>query len=78
LELGDAAAAIAYYRIVVAAAEQDWSAWNNLGNALEAAGDLTGAISAAPRRATGPDSPPIRVNLVNVLFAAGELDAAET
>jgi len=78
LELGDAAAAVAYYRIVVAAAEQDWSAWNNLGNALEAADDMAGAISALRRAVQlAPDSPPIRVNFVNVLTVAGELDAAE-
>lgn len=78
LEAGDNEAAIPFYRLVVAGAANDWSAWNNLGNALEAVGEPGEAI-AALRRALdlAPDSAPIRVNLGNVLVAAGKLDEAQ-
>lgn len=78
LEAGDDAAAVPFYRHIVARAADDWSAWNNLGNALEGSGDSEGAVSALRRAlALAPDSAPIRVNLGNVLVAAGHFDEAE-
>lgn len=77
-EAEDHDAAIAFYRHVVGARPDDWSAWNNLGNALEATGQTEAAIDALRRAlALAPDSAPIHINLGNALIAAGRLDEAE-
>jgi len=77
-EAEDHDAAIAFYRHVVGARPDDWSAWNNLGNVLEATGQTDAAIDALRRAlALAPDSAPIHINLGNALIAARRLDEAE-
>ncbi|HWU03544.1 MAG TPA: sulfotransferase, partial [Novosphingobium sp.] len=76
-EAEDFARAAALYRIVVEAAPDDWSAWNNLGNALSPLGDVAGALAAATRAAAlAPDSAPVRLNLAHAQAEAGEREAA--
>ena len=69
--------AILAYRHVVAAAPDDAGTWNNLGNALFAAGELEDALVALRRAAVlDPKAAPTRLNIANVLFAADRTDAA--
>lgn len=70
--------AIASYQQVVKAAPDDWSIWNNLGNALSAKGSFDEAAGAL-EHAVGlaPDSAPIRLNYGNTLFQANRADDAE-
>lgn len=78
-EAGDAPRAIELYRIVVAEQPEDWSTWNNLGNALSDVGDHHAATAALKKAlALAPDSQPIRVNLGNSLMEVGEVNEAET
>ena len=66
------------YRQVVGALKDDWSSWNNLGNALSALGQSEEAIAALQTAAKlDPLSGPIQINLANALFAAGRFDEAE-
>ncbi|WP_293883315.1 tetratricopeptide repeat-containing sulfotransferase family protein [Sphingomonas sp.] len=66
------------YRIVLSRNDSDWSAWNNLGNSLGALGQYDGAVEALRRAAAlAPDSPPIQLNLGNVLIDAGHFDEGE-
>jgi tetratricopeptide (TPR) repeat protein len=70
--------AIICYRRVASAQPDDWSIWNNLGNALSGAGQLEEAIEALERSVRlAPDAAPIRVNLGNALLEAGRIDEAE-
>ncbi len=66
------------YARVVAVSGDDWSSWNNLGNALSGAGRHDEAVEAL-RTATilASDSAPIRLNLANALLAAGEFEEGE-
>lgn len=67
------------YRQIVGALKDDWSSWNNLGNALSALGRSEEAIAALQTAAKlDPLSGPIQINLANGLFAAGQFDEAET
>lgn len=69
--------AIEAYRHVVARAPDDAGTWNNLGNALSAAGDLDGALEALRRAAAlDPNAAPTRLNIANSLFAADRADEA--
>jgi Flp pilus assembly protein TadD len=77
-EREDFALAAELFRHVVAKVPDDWSAWNNLGNALAPLGeteDSIGALETAARLA--PDSPPIRANLGNALIEAGRGEEGE-
>jgi Flp pilus assembly protein TadD len=77
-EAEDYPRAITCYRLVAKAHPDDWSIWNNLGNALSVAGDLQEAVVALERSsALAPDSAPIRVNLGKTLVEAGRIDDAE-
>jgi Flp pilus assembly protein TadD len=70
--------AISCYRTVAHAQPDDWSIWNNLGNALSASGNAQEAAIALDRSAyLAPDSAPIRINLGNTLAQAGRIDDAE-
>ncbi len=72
-EAGDFARAVALYRVVVGADPKDWSAWNNLGNALCAQEDWAEAVKALRKAATlVPQSLPVRLNLGKTLVEAGE------
>lgn len=70
--------AITLYRMVLQRHDDDWSLWNNLGNALGAAGQFGEAAEALARAIElAPDAAPIRINLGNALieaerFAEGE------
>ena len=71
--------AITYYRLVANAHSDDWSIWNNLGNALSAAGLAEEAVNALEHSARlAPDSAPIRVNLGNAFIQAGRINDAES
>jgi tetratricopeptide (TPR) repeat protein len=77
-EAEDYPRAIACYRLVASARSDDWSIWNNLGNALSALGEAQEAATALEYSARlAPDSAPIRVNLGNTLIQAGRIDDAE-
>lgn len=76
-EADDAAAAIAFYRIILAQQPGDWAAWNNLGNVHSALGDVEEAVRALTEAVrAAPDAPPIRVNLGQALLDAGRADQA--
>lgn len=78
-EMQELPRAIALYRLVLAKEPQDWSALNNLGNTLLAAGDADEAVVALRKAAAiASDSAPIRVNLGTALLALGWVDEAET
>ncbi len=67
------------YRRIVGLHKDDWSSWNNLGNALGSLGEHEAAIEALQTAAgLDPQSGPIQINLANALFAAGRFDEAET
>ena len=77
-EAGDFVHAVALYRVVVVADAQDWSAWNNLGNALTAQADWAGAVSALRKAAAlVPQSLPVQLNLGKTLVEAGEGEEGE-
>jgi tetratricopeptide (TPR) repeat protein len=74
----DYSGAIEAYRAVVGRLPEDWESWNNLGNALAAAGRSDEAIAAQTRAADlAPDSPPVRLNLAATLIEAGRFDEAD-
>ena len=77
-EAEDFDSAIALYRHIVKRYPEDWSSWNNLGNALSEAGQVTEAIKALDKAIEfAPDSQPIRVNLANAMIEAGDGDRAQ-
>ncbi len=66
------------YRQIVAIHPDDWSSWNNLGNALSSLEEFAAAIAALQTAAAlDPQSGPIQINLANALLAAGRFDEAE-
>jgi tetratricopeptide (TPR) repeat protein len=70
--------AIECYRRVADAQGDDWSIWNNLGNALSATGDNIEAAKALERaHRLAPDSAPIRLNLGNALVQAQQYEDGE-
>lgn len=70
--------AVACYRLIVERVPDDWGAWNNLGNALNALGRRDEALDALRRaRDLAPDSAPILLNLGNTLIDARLGDEAE-
>ena len=76
--LEDFPLSVRLYRHLVKHDADDWSLWNNLGNALGFSGDHDGAVEALQKAvALAPDSQPIRVNLGNTLIDAGRGDEAE-
>lgn len=76
--LEDFPLAVRLYRHLVGRDADDWSLWNNLGNALGSVDDHDGAVEALRKAvALAPDSQPIRVNLGNALIDAGRSDEAE-
>lgn len=77
-EDGNYERAVRLYQLVLTAFPQDWSVWNNLGNALaglarhdESADALAKALQFAP------DAAPIRINLGNALIEAGRYEEGE-
>lgn len=77
-ETEDFPRAVALYRQVLAREPNDWSLWNNLGNALSGADDHAAAAEAlATAVKLAPDAPPIRINLGSALIEAGQWDEAE-
>lgn len=77
-EADDFDRAIFCYRIVAKAQPDDWSIWNNLGNALSASGNAQEAAVVLEHSVKlAPDSAPIRLNLGNTLIQAGRADDAE-
>jgi tetratricopeptide (TPR) repeat protein len=69
---------IMFYRMVAKAQPNDWSIWNNLGNALSAAGEAhEAAIALEHSVRLAADSAPIRINLGNALIQAGRNDDAQ-
>lgn len=76
-QLEDFEAAAAAYRKVVADVPDDWESWNNLGNALGAAGPSEEAVAALQRAADlCPDSGPIQLNLAAARAQAGRPEEA--
>lgn len=77
-EAEDFERAISFYRRVAKEQSDDWSIWNNLGNALSASGEQQAAAEAL-RCAfkLAPDSAPIMLNLANTLLQAGHIEEAE-
>ena len=77
-EIEDYPRAIACYRVVATAQGDDWSIWNNLGNALSAIGDHDEAANALERaHKLALDSAPIQLNLGNALVQARRIDEGE-
>lgn len=77
-QTGAYAESAAAYRIIVAVDQQDFESWNNLGNALSAAGDTEGALAAIGRAAQlQPANAPVRFNQAATLVQAERLDDAE-
>ena len=77
-EAQDFTLAVQLYRHIVSERPDDWSSWNNLGNALSALGQADEAIEALRKAVRlAPDSQPIRVNLGNELIQAGRTDEGE-
>lgn len=69
--------AVTLYRQIVSARPDDWSSWNNLGNALGSLGDFDGAIAALSKAASiRPTDPAIGINLANTHAARGDHDTA--
>lgn len=76
-ELGDFPEAIIAYRHVIQRAPDDAGTWNNLGNALAGAGDLSGGIEALRKAADlDPQAAPTRLNLASTLAADGQIEEA--
>ncbi len=66
------------YRQIVRTQPDDFESWNNLGNALAAAGEIDQSISAINKSiALRPDVAPLRVNLATTLLQADQADEAE-
>ena len=77
-EVGLNNVAIQAYENIVAAAPDDWEAWNNLGNVWRLSGDAEASVKALDRAfQLIPVSPPIRLNYAMALAAAGRVDEAE-
>ena len=77
-EAGELDQAIVLYRLLVQRDRNDWAAWNNLGNALDARGDFGDAAQALEKAvALAPDSQPIRLNLGNALIEAERYEEGE-
>ena len=67
------------YRRFLAANNDDWESWNNLGNAYLIAGDLESAIASLRKSAlVNPKAAPTRLNLAQSLRDFGDLAGAET
>ena len=67
------------YSLIVSRRADDWSSWNNLGNAYSALGRHDEAIRALEQAAAlASASQPIRINLGNTLIQAGRIEEAET
>lgn len=78
-ESGDFEKAARLLRQVLTRHDKDWASWNNLGNALMAAGDATGAVQALERaRDLAPDSAPILLNLGGALAESGRFEDGES
>jgi Flp pilus assembly protein TadD len=78
-EAGDMAKAIRLYRHVLNRESEDWSALNNLGNALSGEGEHAEAVKVLQQAMKlAPDSPPIRVNLGSALLRAERMEEGET
>lgn len=76
-ELGQYPDAIIAYRHVVSRTPDDAGTWNNLGNALGAAGDPKGAVEALRQAATlDPQAAPTRLNLAGALIEADQAEEA--
>lgn len=76
-ECGDPRGSASAYEAVVATHPADWEAWNNLGNARRAAGDIAGAVEALGRaHALQPRIAPIVLNLGSALAEAGRVEDA--
>jgi Flp pilus assembly protein TadD len=76
--LEDFRGAASAYERVVAAAPDDWEAWNNLGNVRRQSGDPGGGVAALRRACEiNPRSAPARLNLAMALFASGDLEEAK-
>lgn len=77
-EQQDFARAVDLYRRIVDSHTDDWSSWNNLGNALSGLGEHDAAVEALQTAAKlDSQSGPIGINLANALFAAGRFEQAE-
>jgi len=77
-EAEDFERAVRLYRHVLAKTPDDWSLWNNLGNALTGAGAVAEAAEALKRAVKlAPDAAPIRVNLGNALLDAERFEEGE-
>ncbi|SFG14688.1 Tetratricopeptide repeat-containing protein [Novosphingobium sp. CF614] len=70
--------AVRFYRMVLTKYPEDWSLWNNLGNALSALGrhgEAANMLQKALKLA--PDAAPIRINLGNALIEAERFEEGE-
>ncbi len=77
-QTGEHAAAASAYRVIVAVDAGDFESWNNLGNALSAAGDAEGGLAAIGKAAQlQPGNAPVRFNLAASQVQLGRLDEAE-
>src|SRR5215210_6101208 len=71
--------ALADYRRFLAANNEDWESWNNLGNAYRNADDLASAVEAIRTAARiNPLAAPTRLNLARALRDSGDFTGAET
>lgn len=78
-EAEDYARSAALYRQIVSVKPDDFSAWNNLGNALGSLEDFDGAIAALEKAAKLiPADRAVRINLANTYAAKGDHDPAIT
>jgi tetratricopeptide (TPR) repeat protein len=65
------------YEQIVKSQPDDFESWNNLGNALGAAGETDRSIAAIRKSiALRPDVAPLRVNLATTLLEASQTDEA--
>ena len=70
--------ALADYRRFLAANNEDWESWNNLGNACRNAEKLEDAVDALRNAASiNPGAAPTRLNLARTLRDVGDLEGAE-
>jgi tetratricopeptide (TPR) repeat protein len=73
-QFGDAAAD---YKAIVSAQPDDFEAWNNLGNALAAAGETEESLAAIKKAIVlRPDVAPLRINLATTMLEAGKPEEA--
>lgn len=77
-QTGAYAESAAAYRIIVAVDTDDFESWNNLGNALSAAGDAEGGLAALSKAAQlQPGNAPVRFNQAAAQVQLGRLDEAQ-